>query len=109
MTLADGKVDSEVKARIIGVQIQICEVQFFYGLNLSQRLFAISDNFSKTLQKESMSALSGFHLAELNVETYQKMRSDEEAELFFKTVSKKDLDYPFVNKATLPRKRKTPN
>ena len=56
-----------------------------------------------------MSALSGLHLAELTVKTYQKIRSDEEAELFFKTVSKKALDYPFINKAALPRKRKRPN
>ena len=60
---------------------------------------AISDNLSKTLQKESMSALSGLHLAELTVKTYQKMRSDEEAELFFKAVSKTALGYPFINKA----------
>ena len=56
-----------------------------------------------------MSALSRLHLAELTVQTYQKMRSDEEAALFFKTVSKKALDYPFVNKAALPRIRKRPN
>ena len=37
------------------------------------------------------------------------MQSDEEVELFFKTVSKKALDYPFVNKAASPRKRKRPN
>ena len=37
------------------------------------------------------------------------MRSDEEAELFFKTVSKKALDYPFIKKVALPHKRKTPN
>ena len=37
------------------------------------------------------------------------MRSEEKAELFFKTVSKKALDYPFTNKAALPRKRKRPN
>ena len=37
------------------------------------------------------------------------MQSNEEAELFFKTVSKKVLDYPFINKAVLPRKRKRPN
>ena len=67
VSLAAGKLDSEVKARIIGVQNQMCNFQFFYGLNLSQRL----------------SALSGLHLAELTVQTYQKMRSDEEAELFF--------------------------
>ena len=108
MSLATGKLDTEVKARIIGVQNQICEF-FFYGLNLSQRLFAISDNLLKTLQKGSMPALTGLHLAELTVKTYLKMRSDEEAQIFFKTVSKKALDYPFINKAALPRKRKRPN
>ena len=56
-----------------------------------------------------MSALSGLHIAELTVKTYQKMRSDEEAELFFKIASKKAPDYPFINKAALPRKRKRPN
>ena len=38
-----------------------------------------------------------------------QLRSDEGAELFFKTVSKKALDYPFINKAALSRKRKRPN
>ena len=56
-----------------------------------------------------MSALSGLHLAELTVKTYQKMRLDKEAGLFFKTLSKKGLDYPFINKAALLRKRKRPN
>ena len=72
MLLATGKLDTEVKARIIGVQNQICEF-FFYGLNLSQRLFAISDNLLKTLQKGSMPELTGLHLAELTVKTYLKM------------------------------------
>ena len=94
MSLATGKLDSEVKARIIGVQNQMCKFQFFYGLNLSQRLFAISDNLPKSSQKESMPALSGLHFAELTaVKTCQKMRSDEEAELFFETVLSKRLHY----------------
>ena len=37
------------------------------------------------------------------------MQSDEEAELFFKIISKKALDYPFSIKAALPRKRKRPH
>ena len=86
VSLATGKLDSEVKAKIIGVQNQMCEFQFLSGLDLSQRLFAISDKLSKTLQKESMSALSDLNLAELSVKTYQKMLSDEEVELFSKTV-----------------------
>ena len=48
-----------------------------------------------------MPVLNGPHLAELTVKTYQKMRSDEEAELFFKTVSKKALDYPFISSSRL--------
>ena len=87
----------------------MCEFQFFYSSSLGQRLFAISDNLSKTLQKVSMSALSGLHLAGLIVKNYQKMRSDEEAELFFKTTSKKALDHSFINKDALPHKRKRPN
>ena len=77
VSLATGKLDSQVEARIIGVQNQMCNFHIFYGLNLSQRLVAISDNLSKTLQKESMSALSGLHLGDLTVKTYQKMRLDE--------------------------------
>ena len=84
-----GKLESEVKARIIGVQNQMCEFQFFFGLNLGQRLFSISDNLSKTLQKESMSALEGLHIAELTIDTYQGMRTVSNAKLFFDIVSKK--------------------
>ena len=69
VSLDTSKLDSEIKARIIEVQNQMCDFQFCYGLNLGQRLFPISDNLSKTLQKESMSTLSGLHLAELTVQT----------------------------------------
>ena len=85
------------------------EFQFYYGLHLSQRLFAISDNLSRALQKESMSALNGFHLAELTIKTFEKMRSDEGAKLFFETVAKKASNYLFIQKPALPRKRKRPN
>ena len=67
VSLATGKLDSDLKARIIGVQNQISKFQFFYGLNLSHRLFAMSDNLSKTLRKESISTLSGLHLVELRL------------------------------------------
>ena len=42
--LATGKLDSEVKVRTTRVQNQMCEFQFFYGLYLSQQLFAKSNN-----------------------------------------------------------------
>ena len=72
VSLATGKLDSKVKARITGVQNQMCKFQFFYGLNLTQQLIAISDNLTKTLKKESMSALSGLRLAELTVKDFSE-------------------------------------
>ena len=92
VSLTTGGLNSEVKARIIG-----------------QRLFSISDNLSKTLQSKAMSALSGFHIAELTIETYKDMRTNDNAQLFFETVAKKALDHAFVCKPELPRKRRRPN
>ena len=109
VSLAAGKLDSDVKSRIIGVKSQMTEFQFFYGLNFSQRLFLISDNLSKALQKESMSALSGLELARLTIETLKNMRTEENAKLFFDTVLKKSRDHSFIDEPKLPRKRKRPN
>ena len=89
--LAAGQLDSEVKARTIRVQGQMCVFQFFYGLNLSQRLFTISDDLLKTLQKESKSTLSGFHLAELTVQTYQKCDQMKKLSYFSKPSQRKLL------------------
>ena len=44
---------------------------FYFGLSLSQRFYAITDNLSKTLQKEKISALQGKELADLTVETLE--------------------------------------
>ena len=86
-----GSLDTDIKARMIGVQNQMTEFQFLYGLHLSQRLFSISDNLSRALQSQAMSALSGLHMAELTIKTFKEMRTDNNAELFFKTVEKKHL------------------
>ena len=107
--LLSGGLDTDVKARIIGVQKQMQEFQFFYGLCLGHRIFCISDNLSKTIQSESMSAVSGLHLAELTIETYRGMRTDESAALFCNTTVKKASNHSFVTKPSLPRKRKRPN
>ena len=107
--LLSGGLDTDVKARIIGAQKQMQQFQFFYGLCLGHRIFSISDNLSKTIQSEDMSAVSGLHLAELTIETYRGMRTDENAALFFNTTVKKASNHSFITKPTLPRKRRRPN
>ena len=57
--------DRETRARIIGCQTQMESFNFFYGLNLAYRLYAMTDNLSKTMQKESFSAIDGQKTAEL--------------------------------------------
>ena len=49
---------TDVKARIIGCKRQMSSFKFFFGLCLGERLFKITDNLSKTLQNERMSAVS---------------------------------------------------
>ena len=108
-TLDEGKLDTDVKARIIGVKTQMEDFKIFYGIQLSQRIFSISDNLSQTLQAEKMSALGGLHTAQLTVATYKQMRTDRDADLFFETVTKKVRKHVFVKEPSLPRKRKHPN
>ena len=72
----DEKPDAETKARINGCKKQMESFFFYFGLNLGSKLYAHTDNLSKTLQKEKISAVSGKELADLTIKTMQGMRQD---------------------------------
>ena len=55
-SLLDEKLQSDVLGRIIGCQAQMNTFDFFFELNLGQRLFSHTDNLSRTLQQTKMSA-----------------------------------------------------
>ena len=74
----------DVKGRVIGVQSQMVQFDLLFDLKLCQRILKITDNFSKTLQKSSLSAAEAQHIAALTVTTIRKMRSDEDLDFFFK-------------------------
>ena len=80
---------------------------FFFGLLLSHRIYSITDNLSKTLQKEKMSALNGQRLALLTLKTLQNMRKDDDFKLFFDLVIKK-ADKLDIEEPKMPRKRRKP-
>ena len=69
----DEKLQSEICGRIIGCQVQMNTFDFFFGLNLGQRLFSHTDNLSRNLQQTKMSALSGKRVACPTKEVLQKM------------------------------------
>ena len=81
--------DVENRSRIIGCKAQMKTFNFFFGYSLGQRHYNLTDNLSKTLQKEKMSAVSGQRLASLTVKTIKSMRNDSDFDLLYQTVSKK--------------------
>ena len=53
------KLDFDTNSNIGGFKNQMKLFKFYFGLNLSQCFYAITDNLSKTLQQEKMSAVKG--------------------------------------------------
>ena len=90
----DEKLQSDIRGRIIGCQAQMKTFNFFFGLNLGQRLFSHTDNLSKTSQQTRMSAVSGKRVAGLTKEVLQKMRNDIRLKSFYDTVLLKSKNYP---------------
>ena len=82
---------------------------FLFDLCLGQRLYCHTDNLSKALQNENMSAVSGHRLALLTEETLENMRNETSFKLFFDLVVKKAADIPKIDDPALPRKRNRPN
>ena len=90
-TLRSGKVDTDVKSRIIGCLAQMKKFHFYYGLNLGRKFYGITDNLSKSLQNNKMSAVNGQKLAISMITMMEEMRNDRDAELMFSVVKKKGI------------------
>ncbi len=101
------RLDPDMKGRIIGVQTQMSHYKLLFGLKLSERILKITDNLSKTLQHQSLSAAQAQDVAELTVKTLKGMRTGEAFDLFFQLVEslrcRTNTEEPL-----LPRKRKAP-
>ena len=71
------KMQTDLKSRIIGVKKQMTSFDLFFGLSIGYRLFSHTDNLSKTLQAEKMSACSSKKNANLVVSVLESMRNEE--------------------------------
>lgn len=69
--------DTEVIARVKGVESQMQTFDFFFGLVLGETLFCHSNNLSRALQKKDFSAAEGQVIAGKTVVTLQSIRNDE--------------------------------
>ena len=82
-------------------------VQYFYGDTVGELILRHADNLSRTLQNKDISAAQEQEVADLTVKTLQKLRTDENFDLFWRTIILKTatLDLP---EPQLPRRRKMP-
>ena len=76
------RLDTEMRARIIGVKAQMESFSIFL---LSATLLIQTDNLSKTLLKTQLSCVEGQHCANLVIRAITSMRSDE---IYFMNVKK---------------------
>ena len=102
------RLESDVCDKIIGCQPQIKKFDFFFGLNLSQRIFSHTDNLSETLQKASILATSGQHNANLTKDALKKIRNDDYFATFYQTVLRKKQLHISVNEPAVPRNKRAP-
>ena len=76
MERLEEKLDAETKSRIIGCKKQMDSFVFCFGLQLGRKLYVHTDNPSKTMQQEKMSAIKGKSLADLTVQTLEGICND---------------------------------
>ena len=100
--------DTEMKARIRGVQAMMTSFDFFFGFSLGERLLKQTDNLSRALQSASMSAAQGSILAHDVTKTLLKDKNDSSFELFWELILKQKENFNHISDPKLPRKRKVP-
>ena len=71
--------------------------------------YSITDNLSKTLQRETISSIEGRETGMKTVKTFKSMRNIDSADCFFETAKQKVANHQFINESILSRKRKSPN
>ena len=81
---------------------------FFFGLNLGQRLFSHTDNLSRTLKQTKMSALSGKRVDFITNEVLQKMQNNMSFRAFYDEVLLKSKSYLSMSGPMLPRRTRAP-
>ena len=98
------KLHVETKSRIIDCKKQMESFKFYFGLQLGLKLYAHTDNLSKTQQQEKMSAIRGKSLADLTRQTREGIRNDHDYNFFYESVEKSAGKIKAVSKLTLTAK-----
>ena len=63
----NSQIDSEMKARIIGIETQMLTSNFLFGISLGTLILQHSDNLSKSVQHDTITTAEGQQLAKLTI------------------------------------------
>ena len=97
--------DTETKARILGVEAQMKTFNYLFGVLLGEVIVRNTDNLSRTLQHQHLSAAEGQNVASLTVKTLEKIRTDEAFALFGAKLHLLDHNIMYLNQNSLDRGR----
>lgn len=81
--------DTEMKARIRGVQGMMTTFSFYFGCTLGEFVLKHTDNLSRVLQGSSISAAQGQQVAEDVCKTLSRDRSEAAFDLFWTRLLKR--------------------
>ena len=99
--------ETDMRARIIGVNSCMKTFNFFFGVVLGELVLSHSDNLSKSLQSTRLSATEAQKIVVMTVKTLESLRTDENFEKFWTRTLQKSSDAG-VDNPELPRRRTTP-
>lgn len=99
--------DSELRARVIGVQTKMRTFDFLFGVCFGHDILRHTDNLSKALQHKEMSAAEGQLLSAMTIDTLRELRCETAYDSFWARVNE-HLDKFDVDEPVLPRQRKMP-
>ena len=77
---------SDIKAKASGLKRKMNTFKFVYGLHLLMLVLNHLENLSATLRTPDICAADAQKFASLVIETLQKLRTNEQAQLFYDSV-----------------------
>ncbi|XP_076315014.1 52 kDa repressor of the inhibitor of the protein kinase-like [Tachypleus tridentatus] len=103
----EDRLDSEMRARIIGIRSQMEKFEYFFALHLGVAVYSLTDNLSKTLQKTCMSAAQGQQNAKLVAGVLDKMRNDGNFDKIYEEVHRNTMELN-SSEPQMPRQKRAP-
>ena len=103
----NSQIDSEMKARIIGIETQMLTFNFLFGISLRTLILPHSDNLSKSLQHDTIIAAEGQQLAKLIIDVLKPIHKEDKFKSFYDHVLLHQSDFD-IDAPTLYRKRYAP-